>query len=93
VALVDFGHFRVLFNVTYVLIQGSLSRVYVLLITRVTATVTLKINGGMWLIVYDQQSIYSGLICFLFTYVEGTFLRTNIESSEVYGILHIKAAS
>jgi len=28
------------------------------------ARVFLKINGGMWLIVYDQQSIYSRLICF-----------------------------
>jgi len=34
-------------------IQGSLSRVYGLLITRVS----LKINGGMWLLLYDQQSI------------------------------------
>jgi len=41
-------------------LQGSLSRVYWLLISRVS----LKINGGMWLMVYDQQSIYSGLICF-----------------------------
>jgi len=40
--------------------QGSLSRVYGLLITRVS----LKINGGMWLILYDQQSIYSWVICF-----------------------------
>jgi len=40
--------------------QGSLSRVYGLLITRVY----LKINGWIWLIVYDQQAIYSGLICF-----------------------------
>jgi len=31
-----------------------------LVITRVS----LKINGGMWLIVYDQQPIYSGLISF-----------------------------
>jgi len=45
---------------SYCLTQGSLSRVYGLLITRVS----LKINGGMWLIVYDQQSIHSALICF-----------------------------
>jgi len=41
--------------------QGSLSRVYVLLITEYMDCL---INGGMWLIVYDQQSKYSGLICF-----------------------------
>jgi len=35
--------------------QGSLPRVYGLLISRVS----LKINGGMWLIVYDQQPIYT----------------------------------
>jgi len=40
--------------------QGSLSIVYGLLITRVS----LKINVGMWLIVHDEQSKYSGLICF-----------------------------
>jgi len=45
-------------------LQGSQSRVYGLLITRVS----LKINGGMWLIVYDQQSKYSGLICFFQIY-------------------------
>jgi len=58
----DQGRYNVkVLNYLHGLRQGSLSRVYGLLVTRVS----LKINGGMWLIGYDQQSIYNGLICFL----------------------------
>jgi len=49
--------------------QGSLSRVNRLLITRVS----LKINGIMWLIVYDQQPINSALICFWIVWYKSQF--------------------